>query len=120
MTRLLPQPSRGDIDIVTVLHALADPVRLELIRDLSVASTPKTCSLSGYELEITAPTLSHHWRVLRESGLTSTVVDGRTRWVELRRDDIEARFPGLLTAVLADMVTTATRAGRNECPRPGE
>lgn len=116
MTRLLPQPSRDDIDIVTVLHALADPVRLEIIRDLSAMGAPKSCSLSAYDLEITAPTLSHHWRVLRESGLTSTMVDGRTRWVELRRDDIEARFPGLLAAVL----TTATPAVRSASPQPGE
>jgi DNA-binding transcriptional ArsR family regulator len=45
--------------------------------------------------------MSHHWRVLREAGLTSTMVEGRTRWVELRADDIEARFPGLLSAVLS-------------------
>jgi DNA-binding transcriptional ArsR family regulator len=104
VTRQLPQPSREDIDIVTVLHALADPVRLELIRDLSGNDEPKTCSLDAYELEITAPTLSHHWRVLRESGLTSTIVDGRTRWLELRREDLESRFPGLLSALLFDLV----------------
>jgi DNA-binding transcriptional ArsR family regulator len=103
VTRHLPQPSRGDLDIVTVLHALADPVRLELIRDLSRNTEPKTCAVDAYDIEITAPTLSHHWRVLREAGLTSTMVDGRKRWVELRREDLEARFPGLLSAVLFDV-----------------
>ncbi|WP_158887589.1 ArsR/SmtB family transcription factor [Amycolatopsis anabasis] len=106
MTRHLPQPSRDDIDIVTVLHALADPVRLELIRTLSTEIEPRTCAVDAYDVEISAPTLSHHWRVLREAGLTSTMVEGRTRWVELRTDDLEARFPGLLAAVLTD-----TRAG---------
>jgi DNA-binding transcriptional ArsR family regulator len=102
VTRFLPQPSVGDIDIVTVLHALADPVRLELIRELSRDPDPKTCAVDAYDIEITAPTLSHHWRVLREAGLTTTLVEGRKRWVEIRRDDIEARFPGLLPAVLAE------------------
>lgn len=101
MSRRLPQPSRDDIQIVTVLQALADPVRLELIRALSKETEPKTCAVDAYDVEISAPTMSHHWRVLREAGLTSTMVEGRTRWVELRADDIDARFPGLLSAVLS-------------------
>jgi DNA-binding transcriptional ArsR family regulator len=101
VTRHLPQPSRDDIEIVTVLHALADPVRLELIRSLSKSVDPKSCAVDAYDVDISAPTLSHHWRVLREAGLTTTMVEGRTRWVELRTEDIDARFPGLLSAVLS-------------------
>ncbi|WP_410618031.1 ArsR/SmtB family transcription factor [Amycolatopsis sp. cmx-8-4] len=101
MTRTLPQPAREAIEIVTVLQALADPVRLELMRELSKVTEPRSCAHSEYDLDITAPTLSHHWRVLREAGLTTTFVEGRTRWVELRRDDLQARFPGLLDAVLS-------------------
>lgn len=101
MTRTLPQPGRDDIDIVKVLHALADPIRLQLLHDISGEDGPKSCSLEEYGIEISAPTLSHHWRVLREAGLTTTFVNGRTRWVEIRRDDLEARFPGLLDSTLA-------------------
>ncbi|MER5394915.1 helix-turn-helix transcriptional regulator [Saccharopolyspora sp. NPDC002686] len=100
MTRTLPQPSSNDLDIVQVLHALADPVRLELLRTLSQATEPAVCSLGAYDVDVSAPTLSHHWRVLREAGLTTTFVNGRNRWVELRRDDLDARFPGLLDSVL--------------------
>jgi DNA-binding transcriptional ArsR family regulator len=98
--RALSQPGREDLDVVSVLHALADPVRLELVRTLSTQVTPRTCALEAYDVDISAPTLSHHWKVLREAGLITTVVSGRTRWVELRREDLESRFPGLLTAVL--------------------
>lgn len=101
MTRTLPQPTRAAIEIVAVLQALADPVRLELVRALSTQVEPRSCALAAYDIEISAPTLSHHWRVLREAGLTTTFVDGRTRWVELRTEDIHARFPSLLDAVLA-------------------
>ena len=45
-------------------------------------------------------TISHHYRVLREADLTRTVTDGRKRIVRVRREDMEARFPGLLQAVL--------------------
>ncbi|MDA3647301.1 ArsR family transcriptional regulator [Saccharopolyspora indica] len=101
MTRTLPQPGRNDLDILKVLHALADPVRLELLHTLSRETEPSVCSLDAYDVDVSAPTLSHHWRVLREAGLTTTFVNGRNRWVELRRDDLAARFPGLLEAVLA-------------------
>ncbi|MEU2036148.1 hypothetical protein [Nocardia amamiensis] len=38
--------------------------------------------------------------MLREAGVTATTIEGRTRVVRLRRDDLQARFPGLLDAVL--------------------
>jgi DNA-binding transcriptional ArsR family regulator len=100
VARTLPQPARESIEIVTVLQALADPVRLEVLRELAKVTEPRSCALEAYDVDITAATLSHHWRVLREAGLTTTFVEGRTRWVELRRDDLQARFPGLLDAVL--------------------
>jgi DNA-binding transcriptional ArsR family regulator len=110
--RTLPQPGKEALEIVTVLHALADPVRIELVRALSAQRGPQTCALDAYDIDISAPTLSHHWRVLREAGLTTTFVEGRTRWVELRTEDVEARFPGLLAAVLAEPGTS----GRSRTP----
>ncbi|EME64228.1 ArsR/SmtB family transcription factor [Amycolatopsis decaplanina] len=101
MSSTLPQPAVDEIEIVPVLQALADPVRLELIRALRSNPSPRSCAITEYDVEISAPTLSHHWKVLREAGLTTTFVEGRTRWVELRTEDVHARFPGLLDAVLA-------------------
>jgi DNA-binding transcriptional ArsR family regulator len=99
LARQLPQPNRDDIDLVTVLQALGDPVRLELIRTIAREGNPQPCSLDAYDVDVKAATLSHHWRVLREAGLTSTLVDGRRRWVELREKDLRERFPGLLDAI---------------------
>lgn len=101
VSRTLPQPSRDDIDLVTVLRALADPVRLELLREVSAQDGPCTCSADAYDVSVKAATLSHHWRVLREAGVTTTFADGRRRWVEIRDADLDHRFPGLLTAVLS-------------------
>ena len=39
--------------------------------------------------------------MLREAGLTHTRTEGTHRFLSLRRDDVEARFPGLLGSVLA-------------------
>ncbi|MFQ6393673.1 ArsR/SmtB family transcription factor [Nocardia sp. KC 131] len=100
--RQLPQPSTADLDLVRVLSAFADPVRLELVRALAGVREPLGCGVEGFDVEISAATLSHHWKVLRDSGVTTTFASGRNRLVELRRDDLAERFPGLLDAVVAD------------------
>lgn len=95
--RSLPHPSVDDLDLAQLLHALSDPVRLELVRRI-VTDSEVTCSPGG--LGVAKSTLSHHWRVLRENGVTHTRIEGKTRWVTLRRDDIDARFPGLFDGLV--------------------
>ncbi|WP_054812305.1 ArsR/SmtB family transcription factor [Nocardia arizonensis] len=109
VVRQLPQPSVGDLDLVRVLSALADPVRLELVRSLAGVREPLSCAVDHFDVEVTAATLSHHWKVLRDAGITTTYVSGRNRLIELREGDLESRFPGLLGAVLADTARAAER-----------
>ncbi|HEX3787592.1 MAG TPA: helix-turn-helix transcriptional regulator [Pseudonocardiaceae bacterium] len=115
--RNLPQPGREDLDLVSVLHALADPVRLKLVANLvTEGDTLGGCSPEHHSVPLSASTLSHHWRVLREAGLTTTVADGRRRIVTVRVDDLEARFPGLLTAVLGPVLGPVFLAAQQESP----
>jgi len=58
-------------------------------------------SCGTFDLGLSKATLSHHFRVLRECGVVRTRPEGRKRLLSLRSDDLEARFPGLLTAILA-------------------
>jgi DNA-binding transcriptional ArsR family regulator len=85
--REVHHPPREEIELHSVLHALSDHARLAVVRPLA--------------LGLSKPTLSHHFRVLREAGIVRTRPDGRKRLLSLRRDDLEARFPGLLDAVLS-------------------
>ncbi|WFB05828.1 helix-turn-helix domain-containing protein [Streptomyces sp. LX-29] len=96
--RSLTQPETADLDLVSVLHALSDPVRLELV---CLMASHGEVSCSPESVDIPRSTLSNHWRVLRESGLTWTRSEGKARYMTLRRDDLETRFPGVLTAILA-------------------
>ncbi|MEU8515859.1 helix-turn-helix domain-containing protein [Kitasatospora sp. NPDC048722] len=95
--RTLPQPHPEDLDLAAVLHALGDPVRLELIGRLA-AEGETTCGPEG--LDVPRSTLSNHWRILREAGVISVRTSGKTRLVTLRKDEVDARFPRLLDAVL--------------------
>lgn len=95
----LPQPRREDLRFEAVLHALSDPVRLQIVRQLAASQEPRACGSLG--LPVTKSTATHHFRVLRDAGLISQRDEGRSRINTLRRDDLESRFPGLLKTVLA-------------------
>ncbi|MGH3380993.1 MAG: ArsR/SmtB family transcription factor [Actinoallomurus sp.] len=93
-------PVADDIDLASVMHALSDPVRLEIVARLA-GTDGENCGGIGSGIDVHKSTMSHHYRVLREAGVTLTTIEGRARVVRLRRDDLETRFPGLLTSVLA-------------------
>jgi DNA-binding transcriptional ArsR family regulator len=81
-----------------LLVALADPVRLEMVRRLRNADVAMPCALL-YD-GINKSTATHHFKILREAGLTErSVVDGQT-YQRLRADDVEAAVPGLLGSVV--------------------
>ena len=96
--KTLLQPATQDISLPAVMGALADPVRVAIVRALAEHGETICGTL---ELGVSKATRSHHYRVLREAGVTNTRVDGTRRYVSLRRDDLDARFPGLLDALLA-------------------
>ncbi|GGU20752.1 ArsR/SmtB family transcription factor [Streptomyces violascens] len=96
----LPQPEVADIELVKVLQALGDPVRLWLLK-VYADGDQYSCRPGALGLDhLHKSTVSHHMRILRESGVTSTRVVGRNRYVRLRREDLDARFPGLLDALI--------------------
>jgi len=94
----LHHPATDDLELTTVLHALSDPQRLSIVRSLAEAGEPRRCG--GFGLSVTKSTLTHHFRVLREAGVIAQEEDGTARLNSLRRDALDARFPGLLDAVL--------------------
>jgi DNA-binding transcriptional ArsR family regulator len=95
--RTAGQPERGELELAAVLHALSDPVRLQIVGGLSDGAE-RACGSFG--LPVTKSTCTHHFRVLREAGVIHQRQDGTSRLNSLRRDDLEARFPGLLDTVL--------------------
>jgi len=95
----LHHPARDEIVLTDVLHALSDPIRLDLVRRLDECRGERTCG--SFELPIAKSTATHHWRVLRECGVVAAREDGTKKYHRLRRDDLDARFPGLLDSVLS-------------------
>ncbi|SDN31450.1 Helix-turn-helix domain-containing protein [Paenibacillus sp. yr247] len=96
--RTIFHPARSDLELSAILHALSDEIRLRVIKKLHDQGE---LFCSAIEIEIPKSTLSHHFKVLRESGLVHTRIEGTTRYISLRREDLQARFPGLLDTILS-------------------
>ena len=96
--RALHHPAIEDVAVEDVLHALSDPVRLEIVRALARIDEASCSMLDGGRPK---SSMSHHFRVLRNAGLVHTRGEGVHRMNTLRRTDLDRRFPGLLDAVLA-------------------
>ncbi len=105
LTTPLHHPDADAIQLRAVLHALSDPQRLHIVRELAADIAPRPCGT--LQLDVTKSTMTHHFRVLREAGLIRQERVGTTKLTSLRRDDLESRFPGLLDAVLASAPVSA-------------
>jgi DNA-binding transcriptional ArsR family regulator len=92
-----PEPDLGDVALTDALRALADPVRMEIVR--MAARQPDQPCHAFFE-SIPKSTMSHHWNVLREAGLIHQERRGTQKLNSLRRAEFDERFPGLLDAVL--------------------
>jgi DNA-binding transcriptional ArsR family regulator len=87
-----------DVPLATALHALADPCRLDMVRRLA-AHAELSCQSGACE-KVPKSTLSNHYKILRAAGLVQTRPAGREFMNSLRREEFDARFPGLLETVL--------------------
>ena len=85
----------------TVLYALSDPVRLHIVRSLA-ARGELACFAAVAGLDIAKSTQSHHYRILRETGIIAQRKEGVCFISTLRRCEIDSQFPGLLDAVLSN------------------
>ncbi|PZS08014.1 MAG: transcriptional regulator [Solirubrobacterales bacterium] len=91
----IPHPSASAFDLATIMRALGDPVRLELVR-LLADGRARPCGELASALGLPPSTGSYHMRLLREAGVTRTRAEGTLRFISLRREDLEQRFPGLI------------------------
>jgi DNA-binding transcriptional ArsR family regulator len=91
----IPHPAIEALDLATIMRALGEPVRLDVVRLLS-DGRPRLCAEISDALGLADSTSSYHLRLLREAGLTRARAEGTRRLISLRRDDVEARFPGLI------------------------
>jgi DNA-binding transcriptional ArsR family regulator len=93
----LAHPQRDEIELGRVLHALSDPVRLQIVSSIANGGE---CAMNAIHVPVAKSTCTHHFKVLREAGVLAQRQVGTARMNTLRREDLDARFPGLLDTIL--------------------
>ena len=95
--RSLPHPTKAALRLPAVLFALSDPTRLHIVRTLA-AGGEMMCA--AVDVPLAKSSCSRHYKVLREAGIIRMRRQGTAFLNSLRREELDARFPGLLRAVL--------------------
>ena len=100
--RPLIHPAAADVTVEGILHALSDPVRVHIFSEIAQAKGAQTCStfLEVSDRTIPKSTLSQHFKALREAGLIASERCGVEMHNTARCEEINARFPGLLPAIM--------------------
>lgn len=103
VNEMTDEPDIDDFDFARVLTAVADPVRLSILRQLAEADGALSCG--AIELPVTASTATHHFTALRQAGVLHQYYVGTSRMNLLRLEDVERAYPGFLPSVIAASAT---------------
>ncbi|MEW6642489.1 MAG: transcriptional regulator [Pseudomonadota bacterium] len=114
--KILAHPTREQLELPTVLDCLGDPTRLAIVHGLAqherVGTELRCGNFSGVGAK---SNLAYHFGRLRETGVIRVRIEGTARYISLRREDLEARFPGLLDAILAAAARDVDRLALADC-----
>jgi DNA-binding transcriptional ArsR family regulator len=105
------------VRLEAILHALSDPERVAIFKDIAGADCAMTCQAFSSMGDRTIPksSLSQHFKVLREAGLIRSERQGVEMRNTSRCTEVEGRFPGLLPAIINAHTIEAEARG----PRAG-
>ena len=113
-------PQIEDVPIEAVLHALSDPSRVAIFVQIAEAASPATCStfLNVVDKVVPKSTLSQHFKTLREAGLIRSERHGVEMRNVSRCEEMNARFPGLLPAIIKAHQAQVCGKGAQRGDRP--
>jgi ArsR family transcriptional regulator len=99
---------------VRLLHALADPTRLAIVRQLAADGQVCACDFTSC-CDVSQPTVSHHLKVLREAGIVTS--EKRGTWVDYRLSpDVASRLAGIAGSLVPSGLIAASTLVQG--PRP--
>jgi DNA-binding transcriptional ArsR family regulator len=91
------EPTPNGLDVI---QALADPVRLEIVRQLAGCRNNGELGCSAIQIPVSKSTASHHFKALQNAGIIGEREEGTRKFLHLRRDELDAQYPGLIDSVL--------------------
>jgi DNA-binding transcriptional ArsR family regulator len=90
-----------ELDGLKILQALADPVRLEIVRQLAGCGESGELTCGAVEIPVSKSTATHHFKTLQNAGVLGERSEGRRKYLHLRRTELDERFPSLLDSILS-------------------
>jgi DNA-binding transcriptional ArsR family regulator len=98
----MPHPRLDEITVEGILHALSDPIRLEIFAQLAASECGKNCSAFAHVKNGALPksTLSQHFRILREAGLIRSERKGVELISSTRCAELKDRFGPMIRAIV--------------------
>lgn len=115
MSRMPHHPTREQIALPQLLDCLSDPIRLAIVYNLARPAQPTELRCGDFNALSGKSNLAYHFARLREAGLIQTRIAGTTRLIRLRREDLEARFPGFLDAIMSAASRDGDRLQLPDC-----
>ena len=111
--RPLFHPSIEDVRLEAILHALSDPVRVQIFAEIAGVGCVQNCSTfaSMGDRAIPKSSLSQHFKVLREAGLIRSERQGVEMHNSSRCTEVQERFPGLIGAIIGAHAIEAKAKG---------
>lgn len=96
--RYMKLPKIEDIELTDIMYALSDPTRVEIVRLIAQADRAMTCG--DLQLDRPKSSMSHHFKILRSSGIVQTEIDGKEHYNTLRTEELEEKFPEVFSSIL--------------------
>lgn len=112
----LYHPAIEDVTVEGILHALSDPFRVQILKEIMQSTAPKTCSefLRLPNRVVPKSTLSQHFRVLREAGLIRSERKGIEMHNSTRCEELKPRFGTMIRAILTAYTEEFNKSGKDE------
>jgi len=116
--RPLYHPPLSEITVQGILHALSDPVRVQIFVHLAAAECPQNCTafshLGGSPLPRSS--LSHHFKILREAGLIRSERKGVELQNRTRCEELKVAFGPLVDTIVTAFEEEAKKASSSSSP----
>ena len=96
----IEQSVTTELDGMRIIQALADPVRLEIVRQLAGCTSDGELTCGAVSLPVSKSTASHHFKTLLDAGVIAERSQGTRKYLHLRREELDRQFPNLIDSVL--------------------